>query len=238
MVHPLQHQWPAFVAGLQTTSVTRHRAKTQPPRREVKRNNLSYGQGVKPMTNPTDDTQAVGYKHPPKSARFAKGKSGNPKGRPKGKRHIIPFEAVLGRMVPITENGEERMVTAADAFLLHLAKQGLKGQAAEARHALSAIYEGKIRQGGKPANQIERMVLRFLVPGNPNSAMFNLRMARKLDPLRATNRTVLEPWLVEAALSRLGERQLSAADQEIVVGATRTAHKVRWPVWWVFKPWL
>jgi hypothetical protein len=43
---------------------------------------------------------------------------------------------------------------------------------------------------------------------------------------------LLEPWLVEAALARLGERRLTPEEQETVVQATRTPHKVKWPQWW------
>jgi hypothetical protein len=44
---------------------------------------------------------------------------------------------------------------------------------------------------------------------------------RKFDPYRETARMALEPWLVEAALVRLG-RILSPADQRTIVNATRT----------------
>lgn len=57
-------------------------------------------------------------------------------------------------------------------------------------------------------------------------------MARKLDPYRPSARMMLEPWIVEAALARLGDRRLSREEQEIVLAATRTPHKVRWPDWW------
>ena len=46
---------------------------------------------------------------------------------------------------------------------------------------------------------------------------------------------VLEPWLVEAALARLGGRRLTLAEQRTVVDATRTPAKVRWPDWWQVK---
>ena len=60
-------------------------------------------------------------------------------------------------------------------------------------------------------------------------------MARKLDRLRETARIMLEPWLVEAALARLG-RTLSLGEQRTIVQATRTPHKVRWPEWWSERP--
>jgi hypothetical protein len=62
-----------------------------------------------------------------------------------------------------------------------------------------------------------------------------LRMAKKLDPYNETARMVLEPWLVEAALARLPQ-PLGPADQRIVVNATRTPDKVRWPEWWSEHP--
>jgi hypothetical protein len=67
------------------------------------------------------------------------------------------------------------------------------------------------------------------------SALEPLRMAKKLDRYRETARIVLEPWIVEAALARLPQ-PLSPADQRIVVNATRTPRKVRWPEWWSEHP--
>jgi hypothetical protein len=43
---------------------------------------------------------------------------------------------------------------------------------------------------------------------------------------------LLEPWIVEAALERLG-RQLTVGEQKIVAAATRTPWRVNWPDWWV-----
>ena len=75
----------------------------------------------------------------------------------------------------------------------------------------------------------------MVAPGSVTSALEPLRMARKLDPYRETARIALEPWLVEAALARLPQT-LSPADQRIIVKATRTPHKVRWPEWWSEHP--
>jgi hypothetical protein len=47
---------------------------------------------------------------------------------------------------------------------------------------------------------------------------------------------VLEPWIVEAALTRLAEKQLTPEEQDVVLKATRTPARVRWPDWWVVRP--
>ena len=71
----------------------------------------------------------------------------------------------------------------------------------------------------------------YVRPGSVTAALEALRMGRKLDRHRETARMALEPWIVEAALDRL-ERPLTPEDQRIVLAATRTPWKVRWPDWW------
>jgi hypothetical protein len=185
---------------------------------------------------PPDDSEKgdVGYRKPPKAMRFTKGQSGNPTGRPRGRHRQAPYEAVLGQIVKIRENGAERPVTAAEAFLLQLTKRGLEGDDAAARASLAVIEEARESQGAGQS-QISAIVRVIVAPGSVTSALEPLRMAKKLDPYRETARMALEPWLVEAALVRLSQ-PLSPTDQRIVVKATRTPHKVRWPEWWSENP--
>ena len=130
-------------------------------------------------------------------------------------------------MVKIREGGAERHITAAEAFLLQLAKRGLESGGAAARESLAMIEQARERQGAGQS-RISEIVLVSVAPGSVTSALEPLRMARKLDPYRETARIALEPWLVEAALARL-DRTLSPAEQRTIVDATRTPHKVRWP---------
>jgi hypothetical protein len=174
----------------------------------------------------------VGYRRPPKATRFTKGQSGNPAGRPRGRRREAPYEAVLGQMVTIREDGTTRRVTAAEAFLLKLTKSGLEGDSAAARASLAAIEHAREQHNaGLGGPRISVIVREIVEPGSVTSALQPLRMARKLDPYRETAQIALEPWLVEAALARL-DRRLSPADQRTIVKATRTPHRVRRPDWW------
>jgi len=174
----------------------------------------------------------VGYRKPPASTRFKKGRSGNPKGRPRGRKRQLPYEAVLGQMVTIREDGKERQVTAAEAFLLHMTKRGLEGDGAAARAAMAAIEEARAARGVNEPDELRVLIRTFVEPGSVSGGLIALRMARKLDRFRPTARIALEPWLVQQALPRLGDRRLSREEQAKVVKTTRTPRKVQWPEWW------
>lgn len=56
-------------------------------------------------------------------------------------------------------------------------------------------------------------------------------MALDLVSRRAKRRLLLHPFIVEVALARLG-RQLTLAEQQVVLRAVGDPSKVKWPDWW------
>lgn len=181
------------------------------------------------MTAAADDL--VGYGKPPRSSRFPEGQSGNPKGRPRNHTREIPHDAVLGQMVTVREDGRERRVTAAEAFLLQLTQKGLAGDSAAARSSLEAIEKARTARG-VAVETVDTVILKPISSG-ADAILDTLDIARLQFPTDEKRvRWSLSPWVVEAALTRLAGRRLSIAEQREVFANTRTPNKVAWPEWW------
>jgi hypothetical protein len=70
----------------------------------------------------------IGYRRPPESGRFKKGKSGNPKGRPKGSSNFLTLlEKELGQSIVVTENGKKKRVTRLQAMVKRIVAGALQG---------------------------------------------------------------------------------------------------------------
>ena len=182
---------------------------------------------------PDPERPTAGYKRPPQASRFVKGRSGNPKGRPKARHRQLPYDTVLGQMVTIREDGRERRVTAAEAFLLQLTRKGLQGDSASTRSSLAAIETARASRGARDAGDIVRVVL---VSFSVCTVLEALGMGVKRNPLdKERVRWELQPWIVEAALARLGPRVLPADEQREVWHVTRKPQTVNWPEWWTYR---
>lgn len=184
--------------------------------------------------NAEEPVSAVGYRKPPTATRFQKGQSGNPRGRPRNRHREIPYDMVLGQMVTIREDGRERRVTAAEAFLLQLTRKGLQGDSAAARASLQAIEAARAKVAPHGAGPT---VIRIMFMGlGVNSALGPLGIAEKRFPLdKKRVRWELKPWIVQAALARLGTRQLTTDEQRKVVEVMRDPDAVDWPDWWTVR---
>lgn len=179
---------------------------------------------------PADSEEAVGYARPPMATRFVKGRSGNPRGRPKNRRREVPYDTLLGQMVTIREDGRERRVTAAEAFILQLTRKGLQGDSAAARASLAAIETARAHRA--PCNDLDITRIRIVIYGL-GVVLGKLSIGIKRNPLvKERARWELQPWIVQAALNRLAGRVLTTEEQREVWSVTRSPEKVTWPAWW------
>jgi hypothetical protein len=88
----------------------------------------------------------VGYGRPPVATRFQPGRSGNPRGRPKGARNLSAVIAsTLKEKVPVTENGRRRHITKLEAAVKQLVNRAASGEARATQllFALIAADEAK-----------------------------------------------------------------------------------------------
>ena len=70
----------------------------------------------------------VGYGKPPKATRFKPGCSGNPAGRPKGRKNKGSLvRELIDRKVTLLERGRKRQVSVFEALLESLVSKALKG---------------------------------------------------------------------------------------------------------------
>ena len=186
-------------------------------------------------TQSNEQNEQVGYGQPPRETRFQKGRSGNPKGRPRNRRRDIPYDSLLGQMVTVREDGRERRVTAAEAFILQLTKKGLEGDSASARASLAAIESARAARSSR-GEDMPVIRIRFRSFGLC-CAVEDLGMGVLVHPTdKERVRMMLKPWIIEAALARLGTRRLSLEEQRMVVASTRTPDRVHWPDWWTTLP--
>jgi hypothetical protein len=74
------------------------------------------------------DEYDVGYGKPPKDKQFKKGRSGNPRGRPKGSRNFkTDLMEVLHSSVQLKDQAGSKRVSTQMASLLRLREKALKG---------------------------------------------------------------------------------------------------------------
>jgi hypothetical protein len=79
----------------------------------------------------------VGYCRPPAEHRFKPGRSGNPKGRPKGSRNIASIVAdVLARRIRTKIDGETQRILPTEALVHVVLRKALNGD----RHAWETVF--------------------------------------------------------------------------------------------------
>jgi hypothetical protein len=117
----------------------------------------------------TEDYE-VGYGKPPRHTRFAKGQSGNPRGRPSGAKNFTTLlEEALDEPVTVTENGGRRKVSKRQAIVTQLVN---RSATADFR-AIKLLFD------------IVRDIERQTEPASPETAEFSEADEKVLEQLRS-----------------------------------------------------
>jgi Family of unknown function (DUF5681) len=84
----------------------------------------------------------VGYGKPPLHTRFEKGRSGNPKGRPRGKKNMSTLlSAALDASIIVVENGRRKKITKREAIVTQLVNKSASADLKATQIVLAMLRE-------------------------------------------------------------------------------------------------
>ena len=99
------------------------------------------------------DDDSVGYGQPPRRSRFKRGKSGNPRGRPKGSfRPGTILTKALKEKVAVQENGKRKSITKLQAIMKQAVNRATTGDSKAIQQLINLfrIFEGQIGTDDDP----------------------------------------------------------------------------------------
>ena len=103
----------------------------------------------------------VGFGRPPVNTRFSKGRSGNPKGRPprtsRDSDILELLRAALNQEVTVTDQGERRKITKAEAMVTQLVNKGASGDARAIQMLLTALRSIEARLDSAESERTEEV---------------------------------------------------------------------------------
>lgn len=159
-------------------------------------------------------SSAIGYKRPPAHTRFVKGKSGNPKGRPKGTGAADGLARLVNQPVTVTLDGRQQKVPLSEALVLGLAQRGLGGNVVATREFIKIADKVKAeRKAAEQEDEVPSFVtFRLTGPAEDcNDALQKLGVIELYE-----DRWRICTWVVEEALERDRERLANENDRQVI----------------------
>ena len=123
---------------------------------------------------PPDGEYSVGYGRPPQQTRFQPGRSGNPKGRPKGSRSVgAILQDIIRQKIAVTENGKTRRMSTLEVMFRRLVNDALRSDARAMKLLLSLVDRyGDSPETALPLDDVlaeDRAILAQYLPELANS---------------------------------------------------------------------
>ena len=117
-----------------------------------------------PETETRHDYQ-VGYGKPPLHSRFRKGRSGNPNGRPRGRKNMSTLlsDALNGSVV-VVENGRRKKITKREAIVTQLVNKSASADLKATQIVLAMLRDLEARADGfadpAPFTEADQQIIR------------------------------------------------------------------------------
>ena len=93
----------------------------------------------------------VGYGTPPLHTRFQKGQSGNPKGRPRGRKNLSSLlNEVLNGWVIVVENGRRKRITKREAIITQLVNKSAAADLKATQIVLALLRRKRTALSSRP----------------------------------------------------------------------------------------
>jgi hypothetical protein len=101
------------------------------------------------MPSETPRDYVVGYGKPPVHTRFQKGQSGNPKGRPRGRKNMSTLlsDALNGSVI-VVENGRRKKITKREAIVTQLVNKSASADLKATQIVLAMLRDVESRADG------------------------------------------------------------------------------------------
>jgi hypothetical protein len=101
------------------------------------------------MPRDTAKDYVVGYGKPPVHTRFQKGRSGNPKGRPRGRKNMSTLlSAALDAWIIVVENGRRKKIRKREAIVTQLVNKSASADLKATQIVLAMLHEVESQADG------------------------------------------------------------------------------------------
>lgn len=117
-----------------------------------------------PRRRPIPDVDYdVGYRRPPANHQFQKGKSGNPKGRPRGRKNLEQMcrDAFLRRIPVVERDGTQHKMAKVQAMIENVATKAASGDPKQVKLALDVIERLGVRID---VQEVRGITIKYVAP--------------------------------------------------------------------------
>lgn len=169
-------------------------------------------------------------------ARFVKGQSGNPNGRPRKRRpNVSAFDIIFDKRLTVTQNGVDRELSVDEVLQLKAYQAAIVGNRPAVRQVIKMI-EMREQALARRAPAPRATAIRIGTEDDPRNAdaammILGITVADPSwdEPCKYGTRMKLATWAAQAGISRPGRKRLAERQIEDLKRQTLDPLALKWP---------